>query len=251
MVPTIQVLGIPLACLTIDEAIEHALGGGLVLAPSGPGLCELERDPEYRDALLGSDVNLTDSGLVILVEALRSRRKLPRASGLGYIEALLACDELKQAGSTFWVMPSEAARDRNVAWLRSQGLDVSNDDCYVAPIYPRRGRVEDRELAAIVGERRPGHIVVCVGGGPQEKLGLFLKRELAYQPGIHCLGAAIGFLSGEQASIPAWADRAYLGWLMRCLDDPRTFVPRYLKAFRLVYLLARYGATPPPIVTAA
>ena len=57
--------------------------------------------------------------------------------------------------------------------------------------------------------------------------------------------------SGEQASIPGWADRAYLGWLIRCIDDPRTFVPRYLKAFRLVYLLARYGATPPPIVSHA
>ena len=84
MVPTVQVLGVPIACLTIDEAVERALeSGGLVLAPSGPGLCDLERDPDYRDALLGSDVNLTDSGLVILVEAVRSRRKLPRSSGLG------------------------------------------------------------------------------------------------------------------------------------------------------------------------
>ena len=90
VVPTVQILGIPIACLTIDEAVERALDGGLVLAPSGPGLCDLERDPDYRDALLGSDVNLTDSGLVVLVEALRYRRKLPRASGLGYIEALLA-----------------------------------------------------------------------------------------------------------------------------------------------------------------
>lgn len=251
MVPTVQILGVPIACLTIDEAVECALDGGLVLAPSGPGLCELERDPDYRDALLGSDVNLTDSGLVILVEALRSRRRLPRASGLGYIEALLAREELKQAGSTFWVMPTRSAMERNVAWLRSRGLDVTHDECYVAPLYPRRGRVEDAELAAIVAERRPNHIVICIGSGRQEKLGLFLKRELPYRPGIHCLGAAIGFLSGEQASIPRWADRAYLGWLVRCLDDPKIFVPRYLKAFRLVYLLARYGAAPPPIVTHA
>ena len=251
MVPTVQVLGVPIACLTIDEAVERALGGGLVLAPSGPGLCDLERDPDYRDALLGSDVNLTDSGLVILVETLRSGRRLPRASGLGYIEALLARDELKRAGSTFWVMPTEAARDRNVAWLRAHGLNVTRDDCYVAPMYPRRGRVEAPALAASVDERRPDHVFICIGSGPQEKLGLFLKRELSYRPGIHCLGAAIGFLSGEQAAIPAWADRAYLGWLIRCLDDPRTFVPRYLKAFRLVYLLARYGATPPPMVTHA
>jgi len=108
-----------------------------------------------------------------------------------------------------------------------------------------------RPTHAAAGLPRPDHVVICVGSGPQEKLGLFLKRELSYGPGIHCLGAAIGFLSGEQASIPAWADRAYLGWLLRCIDDPRTFVPRYLKAFRLVYLLARYGATPPPIVSHA
>ena len=251
MIPTVQILGVPIANLTIDEAVERVVAnGGLVLAPSGPGLCNLERDPDYRDALLGSDVNLTDSGLVILVEALRSRRRRPRASGLGYIEALLARNELKLAGSTFWVMPSEAAKDRNLAWLRSQGLDVTDDDCYVAPMYPRRGRVEDPELSTIVEARRPTHVLICVGGGPQEKLGLFLKRELPYTPGIHCLGAAISFMTGEQASIPPWADRAYLGWFIRCLHDPRTFVPRYLKAFRLVYLLARYGAAPPPIATA-
>ena len=248
MVPTVQILGVPIACLTIDEAVDRALDGGLVLAPSGPGLCELERDVDYRDALLGSDVNLTDSGLVILVEALRSRRRLPRASGLGYIEALLARDELKRAGSTYWVMPTQSALNRNVAWLRAHGVDVTNDDCYVAPLYPRRGPVEDADLTAILAERRPNHVVICIGGGPQEKLGLSLKRGLPYRPGIHCIGAAIGFLSGEQASIPGWADRFFLGWLIRCFDDPKTFVPRYLKAFRLVYLLARYGATPPPIV---
>jgi UDP-N-acetyl-D-mannosaminuronic acid transferase (WecB/TagA/CpsF family) len=247
MVPTVQILGIPISCLTIDEAVEHALGGGLVLAPSGPGLCDLERDPDYRDALLGSDLNLTDSGLVILVEALRTRRRLPRTSGLGYIEALLRRPELSERNSTFWVMPSRTAAERNVAWLRRQGLSVTLDDCYVAPLYPRRGRVEDAELAAAVASRRPRHVLICIGSGPQEKLGLYLKKTLPYTPGIHCLGAAIAFLSGEQASIPRWVDRAYLGWLARCIYDPKTFVPRYLKAFRLVYLLARYGATPPPI----
>jgi UDP-N-acetyl-D-mannosaminuronic acid transferase (WecB/TagA/CpsF family) len=248
VVPTVQILGVPIACLTIAEAVECALAGGLVLAPSGPGLCDLERDPDYRDALLGSDLNLTDSGLVILIEALRSRRKLPRTSGLGYMEALLARTELRRPGGTFWVMPSSAAMDRNVVWLRAQGIAVTDDDCYVAPLYPRHGRVEDETLATIVEERRPDHVVICVGSGPQEKLGLFLKHRLTYEPGIHCLGAAIGFLTGEQASIPAWADRAFLGWLIRCIHDPRTFVPRYVKAFRLVYLLARYGSTPPPIV---
>ena len=182
MVPTVQILGVPIACLTIDEAVEHALEGGLVLAPSGPGLCDLERDPDYRDALLGSDVNLTDSGLVVLVEALRSRRKLPRASGLGYFEALLARPELRPARTTFWVMPSEAAMERNLAWLRSHGLDVTRDDCYIAPIYPRHGRVEDATLAALVEERVRSMSSSVWAVGPRRSLACFSRRSSRTSP---------------------------------------------------------------------
>lgn len=247
MIPTVQVLGIRIACLSIDDAVSRALQGGLVLAPSGPGLSEIDRDPDYREALLEADVNLTDSGLVILAEAVRSRRILPRTSGLGYLKSLLAREEVKGPNGTFWVMPSAASMARNVAWLDEQGLSVQDADCYIAPLYPRRGPVEDEALVAILAERRPSHIVICIGSGPQEKLGLYLKRSLSHEPGIHCIGAAIAFLTGDQASIPRWADRLFLGWLIRCIDDPRTYVPRYLKALRLVYLIARYGAAAPPI----
>jgi N-acetylglucosaminyldiphosphoundecaprenol N-acetyl-beta-D-mannosaminyltransferase len=251
VIPTVQVLGVRIACLNVEQAVERALQGGLVLAPSGPGLCDLERDPDYRDALLGADLNLTDSGLVVLAEAVRSRRILPRSSGLGYIKALLSRSELQAPGATFWVAPSRPSMERNLAWLQARGFATTEEDCYVAPIYSRCGTVEDTRLVGILSERKPRHVVICIGSGPQEKLGFYLKRQLPYQPAIHCLGAAIAFLTGEQALIPQWADRLFLGWLMRCIDDPRTFVPRYLKAFRLVYLLARYGAASPPIVPSA
>jgi hypothetical protein len=39
------------------------------------------------------------------------------------------------------------------------------------------------------------------------EVGLYLKRSLSYEPGIHCIGAAIAFLSGDQARIPLWGDR--------------------------------------------
>jgi N-acetylglucosaminyldiphosphoundecaprenol N-acetyl-beta-D-mannosaminyltransferase len=247
--PTVQILGISLARLTVDEAVDRGLDGGLVLAPSGPGLCELERDPDYRDALLGSDLNLTDSGLVILAHALTARQVLPRTSGLGYLDEFLQREEVRAPGATFWVMPSRSSMVHNVTWLRSRGYAVTEEDCYVAPQYARIGQVVDDALLTILSERRPAHIVICIGGGPQEKLGLYLKRRLPYQPGIHCIGAAIGFLNGDQAAIPRWADRLLLGWLLRCISDPKRFVPRYLRAFRLVYLLARYRAAAPPIVT--
>jgi N-acetylglucosaminyldiphosphoundecaprenol N-acetyl-beta-D-mannosaminyltransferase len=102
-------------------------------------------------------------------------------------------------------------------------------------------------LLAVLRQRRPAHVFVCVGSGVQEKLGISLKRQLDYSPGIHCLGAAIAFLSGDQARIPAWADRLALGWLVRCIRDPKVFVPRYLRAFELAYLVLRYDERTPPL----
>ena len=72
-----------------------------------------------------------------------------------------------------------------------------------------------------------------------------LKRECDFRPSIHCIGAAIGFLTGNQVRIPGWADRLFLGWLFRCLSEPGKFVPRYWKACKLVPLMIRYRAEPP------
>jgi len=54
---------------------------------------------------------------------------------------------------------------------------------------------------------------VTVGGGTQERLGLYIKRNLDYLPAIHCIGAAIAFLSGDQVKIPEWVDNCtWVGW---------------------------------------
>jgi UDP-N-acetyl-D-mannosaminuronic acid transferase (WecB/TagA/CpsF family) len=88
-------------------------------------------------------------------------------------------------------------------------------------------------------------VVVTIGGGTQERLGLYLKRHLSYLPAIHCIGAAIAFLSGDQVHIPTWADRRYLGWLFRCVSNPKRFVPRYWDARQLFGLMVRYRDTLP------
>jgi len=149
-------------------------------------------------------------------------------------------------GATYWVMPSRESMSRNLEWLNGRGQRVSENDCYVAPHYPRGEKVEDAELLAELERRRPEHVFVCIGSGVQEKLGLYLKRDLTYGPGIHCIGAAIAFLSGDQARIPLWADRLALGWLVRCLRDPKVFVPRYVRALKLAYLVLRYDEKAPP-----
>ena len=78
-----------------------------------------------------------------------------------------------------------------------------------------------------------------MGSGIQEPLGLYLKKNLNYKPGIICTGAAIAFLNGEQANISSLIDKMHLGWLLRCIKNPRIFIPRYIKAIGLFKLILK------------
>ncbi len=233
------ILGIRFFTGTPREALQVGLRGGLVVVPSAPVLVAMEHDASHRDALVNADLAITDSGLMVLLWRLITGERLTRVSGLEYLNLLLAEPSIREPCAALWIMPSPAARDRNVAWLKSQGFPVTNDDCYLAPMYPP-GELSDPALVEMIRQKRPRHIIMGLGGGVQERLGLHLKRSLDYRPGIHCIGAAIGFLSGEQVRIPMWADYLFLGWLFRSLSAPRKFFPRYWKARKLVGIMRKY-----------
>lgn len=243
---TRTILGVRFFDGTAREAVQRGLAGGLVVAPSAPSLLRLETDEHDRRALLTADLVLPDSGFMTLLWRWRTGEIFTRISGLEYLSLLIAEPSLHESGATFWVMPTPAARDGNLAWLRSRGFAISEEDSYIAPIYPN-GSIEDPALERIIAERQPRHIFIALGGGVQERLGLTLKSRIAPSIGIHCTGAAIAFLSGEQANIPPWADQFFLGWLMRCLSSPRRFIPRYVKALRLAALILHHGRELPPL----
>jgi UDP-N-acetyl-D-mannosaminuronic acid transferase (WecB/TagA/CpsF family) len=242
-----QILGIRFFVGNAVAALEAGLAGGLVVAPAAPGLVNLAHDQDYRQALLGADLAITDSGFLVLLWNLMSRDNIPRVSGLEYLKLLLARPEFREPRQILWVMPSPASLQRTLAWLKAQGYPVQAEDLYVAPHYSK-GPVSDEVLLSWVNQRRPRHIVICIGGGVQERLGLYLRRSCPGRPCIHCIGAAIGFLTGDQVHIPDWADRRILGWFFRCISDPARFVPRYARALRLPLLLWRYRSRlPDPI----
>jgi hypothetical protein len=47
--------------------------------------------------------------------------------------------------------------------------------------------------------------------------------------------------------IPVFADRYYLGWLLRCLSEPKLYVPRYWKARTLLGMMVKYRSELPPL----
>ncbi len=236
---THRILGIDFFDGSASAAIEHIGRGGLLVVPAAPALKDLDRNPSYREALLNADLVLTDSAFMVLIWNRLQSTPIKRLSGLEYLRELLLRPDVRQPGNTLWIMASPLSAKRNLAWLAEQGLTIPEDNIYMAPMYGS-GLIVDTPLLERLNCLRPRHVIVTVGGGTQERLGLYLKRNLDYRPAIHCIGAAIAFLSGDQVHIPVWADKFYLGWLFRSLSEPSRFIPRYWDARTLFTLMRRY-----------
>jgi exopolysaccharide biosynthesis WecB/TagA/CpsF family protein len=232
------ILGVRFFRGSAGEAVERMKRGGLLVVPAAPALKDIGKNRQYREALLGADLCIPDSAFMVMIWNRIAKDRLRRLSGLAYLRELLRVPELRRAGDVLWIMASPASAERNLAWLRSQGISVPEECVYIAPLYSEE--IEDVALLERMERLRPRHIVVTVGGGTQERLGYFLRQRLSYPAAIHCIGAAIAFLSGDQVPIPVWADRLYLGWLFRSLAQPRRFVPRYWSARKLLGLMMRY-----------
>lgn len=247
-----QILGIRFFGGNSRQAVEEITRtGGLLSAPAAPSMVALCRDANYRRALLSADLTIADSGLMVLLWKLFSGERVPRISGFEHIKRLVEHPSMQEPGAVLWIVATEASREKLLDFLKTsaQGASSPNDSSpssvYVAPRYNRP--VEDQALLLLVRQMRPRHVVIAIGGGIQDQLGQFLLQNVDYRPAVHCIGAALGFLTGDQVRIPDWADRFYLGWLFRSIAQPRIFVPRFWSARRLPWLIWKYRQQLPPL----
>jgi UDP-N-acetyl-D-mannosaminuronic acid transferase (WecB/TagA/CpsF family) len=235
-----QILGIRFYVGQPPGLMELTKQGGLIAVPSAPVLTHLTEDEVHRAAVEGCDFAITDSGFMVLLWRFFTGDRLVRISGLRFLQALVDLPEFRAPRATFWVMPTPADSVANRRWLVAQAVAVADDQVYLAPIYAPTGALRDEALLAQIEKTRPAFVILCLGGGVQERLGYYLRQNLGYRPAIICTGAAIAFLSGRQTNIPKWADRLFLGWFFRLLSDPARFLPRYRQALRLPGLLLKY-----------
>ncbi|MCP3979802.1 MAG: WecB/TagA/CpsF family glycosyltransferase [bacterium] len=243
---TIEFAGIRFWNASCDELLRRLdRSGGVLMVPAAPALCSFEHDALYIRALREADYTVADSAYFALLMVLARRRRVSRISGLQVMERFLARDESAavpaRSRRILWVVPDVDERKRMTSWLETNGFDAAHQGYYEAPFYRHDADFDDDALIEAIEAHGARWVVLCIGGGKQEKLGFRLRERLGSGSGIPilCTGAAMAFFTGGQAGIPRWADRLFLGWFFRILHDPRRFAGRYLQALRLPLVLRR------------
>ena len=88
----------------------------------------------------------------------------------------------------------------------------------------------------MIKKNKPDYIVINIGGGVQEVLGYYLKRNFNNKLKIYCTGAAISYYTGDQAPLSKFFDNYYLGWFIRIFYSP-SLLFRYIKALKLLLIV--------------
>ena len=186
---------------------------GLFVFPAGPALASINHSNEYYDSIRKADLVFFDSGFFVLLLRLFKNINVKKFSGYKFLD--LFFNFLK----------------KNKKFLKNLGIKrVYN---YMAPNYKIKN-FSDRKLLKKIKKVRPDFILTNIGGGKQEILGLYLKKNLTIKTTILCTGAAISFFTKDQAPINRVVDKFYLGWFVRLIFNPLVFSKRYLNSLKLI-----------------
>jgi len=209
---------------------------GLFLFPSGPGLSSIEKEIPYLKALKNADYNFFDSGYFVLLLKYFKKINVNKFSGYLFIKLFLEYIKKNNNKKLFLVDPNIRLSVSNTKLFDKIGVSKKNINNYIAPHYDSKS-ISDKKLLNIVKNIKPDYILLNIGGGTQEILGLYLKNNIHFKCTIICTGAAISYFTGDQAPINVFFDKIYLGWLIRIIFNPRFFFPRYLKSIKLIHIV--------------
>jgi len=206
----------------------------LFVFPSGPNLSDMKVNSKYYMSLKKADYVFFDSGFFVLLLKLFKGINVNKVSGYKFLNYFFKHLSKTKNKSIFCIDPDKNTSIINKKFLNKLG--AKNVYSYVAPIY-NEYNINDKKLLKSISLKKVDYILTNIGGGKQEILGNFLKKNLKYKTSIFCTGGAISYFTGHQAPINNFFDKLYLGWLIRILFNPRIFLFRYLKSFKLLFIV--------------
>jgi exopolysaccharide biosynthesis WecB/TagA/CpsF family protein len=227
-VPTIDVLGVPLARLSPEAALAEAArlydagGPATIFHANTHTLNSAFRDPSYREVLRRADLVLNDGKGTVIAGLLLGPR-FPADMNGNFFTPLLLEVAARHAWPVYLLgaAPGVAARAAGLLRERMPRLEiVGTGDGY----FPA---ARDAEVADSIRRSGAGLLLVGMGNPRQERwLDDHLGRTGARLGGG--VGAFFDFQTGTVPRAPGWMNRIGLEWLHRLALEPRRMWRRYL-----------------------
>ena len=202
--------------------------GGVLVAPAASALANIDTDKQYYTSLKNSKIAILDSGFFCILLRIFKFKKVKKLSGFLFLKTFL--DNFKNQQKILFIDPSKKSNILNIKFLKSK--KIINFKTYIAPNYNKR--FFDLKLLNLINNYKPKYIVINIGGGSQEPLAIYINKNIKYKVSIMCTGAALAFMTGEQAPINKFIDKIYLGWLTRIIWNPKLYLGRILKSFKII-----------------
>ena len=202
--------------------------GGVLVAPAASALANIDTDKQYYSSLKNSKIAILDSGFFCILLRIFRFQKVKKLSGFLFLKTFL--DNFKNQQKILFIDPSKKSNILNVKFLKSK--KIINFKTYIAPNYNKK--FFDLKLLNLINNYKPKYIVINIGGGSQEPLAIYINKNIKYNASIMCTGAALAFMTGEQAPINKFIDKVYLGWLTRIIWNPKLYLGRILKSFKII-----------------
>ena len=204
---------------------------GFFVFPAGPALATIQNSNIYYKAIQKADLVFFDSGFFVLLLKIFKNIDVDKFSGFKFLNLFFTYLKKNKKTSVLCIDPNSKFSKSNKSYLKKLGIKKTYN--FLAPKY-NPNNLSDKKLLKLINKIKPNFILTNIGGGTQEVLGMYLKKNLKFRTTILCTGGAISFFTGDQAPINTFIDKFYLGWLVRLIFNPITFLKRYIIGLKLI-----------------
>ena len=165
-----------------NEFKNYIIKKGLFVFPAGPALASIEKSDEYYKSLQKADYVFFDSGFFVLLLKFFKNIYVKKFSGYKFLGLFFEYLKKNRKKKIFCIDPNINFSRSNKNYIKKLGIKKLYN--YLAPNYNSK-KLSDLKLIKAIQIFRPDYIIINIGGGTQEVLGLYIKNKIIVT-GIYC-----------------------------------------------------------------
>ena len=231
---SVSVMGLPLAPVTLGEAVERIeamieSGESHQVATANLDFwLNSTHDEHLHRILAGCDMVLADGMPLVWASRVLGDALPERVTGVDLVPQMMALSARK-GYRVFLLGGREGVAERAKAMFEQQFPGVQICGIYAPPAATLE-EMDNVEIVERVKAAKPDMLLVSFGNPKQEKWIWMNKKRLGVPVAVG-IGGSLDMLLGDLKRAPRWMQKTGLEWAMRLAQEPRRLGPRYARDF--------------------